>query len=588
MWQLNPYAIPLVIGVIPITNFALVAWRHRTNPAARFFWLFALAVAGLMTTYALELLSADLALMLTWLKFEYLFSLTIPVIWLLFTLAYCGYERWLNPWLIGLLFVIPVIHIVTVWTNEFHGLNWQTVGVEVVESYVLFSRTYGPMFWIGVVYLYLVTLTASIILIRSVFRSEAFYREQLLPLLAALFLIWLGSVLTIAGLTPIRRLDLTPFGYALACIPIAWSLFRFRLFDIMPTAHSAILQNMSDAVIVLDRRNRLISVNPAGEQLLRVQAARVIGQPAPLVFASQPELVERYQEAYDAQGELIFGQDEHKRYFDLRISPLRDRAGQLTGRIVVLRDITRSRQAEEMIRQYAAELEAANRELDAFSRTIAHDMRTPLTALLGYANMLDSFEKQNLSERGQDYLARIRYAGERMNQMIGDLLTLAKLKHVETTVSEVAMKTVVKAALERCRHDIEQRGVQITCAEDLPPALGHAGWLEEVFTNLISNAVKYIGKDNPTPSITVRGLRQGECVRYEVQDNGLGISPAMQSHLFEMFARFHEDEANGTGLGLSIVQRIITRLNGQVGVESTAGKGSTFWFTLPAPGLAAR
>jgi signal transduction histidine kinase len=112
--------------------------------------------------------------------------------------------------------------------------------------------------------------------------------------------------------------------------------------------------------------------------------------------------------------------------------------------------------------------------------------------------------------------------------------------------------------------------------------MGYGPWIEEVFANLISNAIKYIGKDNPEPRIIVRGSRVGSIVRYEVKDNGLGISEKDQERLFEMFSRFHTGEASGLGLGMSIVQRIVDRLNGQLGVESALGKGSSFWFALAA------
>ena len=112
--------------------------------------------------------------------------------------------------------------------------------------------------------------------------------------------------------------------------------------------------------------------------------------------------------------------------------------------------------------------------------------------------------------------------------------------------------------------------------------MGHAQWIEEIFANLVSNAIKYMGKDNPDPRISIRGKPEGDMVRYEVCDTGVGIAPDDQARLFEMFTRLHTVNAEGLGLGLSIVHRIINKLNGQIGVESEVGKGSTFWFSLPA------
>src|SRR5688572_10682067 len=117
----------------------------------------------------------------------------------------------------------------------------------------------------------------------------------------------------------------------------------------------------------------------------------------------------------------------------------------------------------------------------------------------------------------------------------------------------------------------------------MPAAMCHSTWLEEIFANLIGNAITYIGRDNPDPRIHIQGHRVNGMVRYEVIDNGVGIRPEVQDQLFEMFTRLHPGEGHGLGMGLSIVQRLVTRLEGQVGVESAEGQGSTFWFTLPCP-----
>src|SRR5712692_10807129 len=167
IWQYNPYAIPLLISVIPVFGIALIAWRYRQRQAAAFFIVFTLAVAGFMITYGLELLSATLPSMMVWLRFEYVFSLTLPVLYLLFVFAFTGYDAWLNARRIVWFFIIPAIHLAAVWTNEYYHLNWHTVGTQTVQGVVLFDRTYGPIFWIGTVYLYVIGVFASVILIVS-------------------------------------------------------------------------------------------------------------------------------------------------------------------------------------------------------------------------------------------------------------------------------------------------------------------------------------------------------------------------------------------------------------------------------------
>ncbi len=237
----------------------------------------------------------------------------------------------------------------------------------------------------------------------------------------------------------------------------------------------------------------------------------------------------------------------------------------------------------QSIQSQAVELETANRELQAFNHTVAHDLKAPLQLSIGYVTVLQAEYAAALDEEGRGILEEIKAAGLRMNNMIESLLLLAKLRDVQQTVTTVEMGPVVEGAAARFQDQIKARSIAIEIASDLPTAVGYGPWLEEVFANLIGNAIKYMNNDNPAPRIAVRGQRSGSLVRYEVEDNGLGIPPEAQARLFEMFSRFHTGHAPGFGLGLSIVERIVTRLSGQVGVASTPGEGSTFWFTLPAP-----
>jgi len=237
----------------------------------------------------------------------------------------------------------------------------------------------------------------------------------------------------------------------------------------------------------------------------------------------------------------------------------------------------------QSIQSQAKELEIANRELEAFSHTVAHDLKAPLQVSVGYASVLQAEYASVIDEDGQSILAEIKAAGFRMSSMIESLLLLAKLRDVQETLTTVEMRPVVDGALARFPDRIKERGIAVEVMPDLPPALGYGPWLEEVFANLIGNAIKYMNTDNPAPRISVRGRRIGSMARYEIEDNGLGIPLEAQERLFEQFSRFHTGHVEGFGLGLSIVLRIITRLNGQIGVVSAPGQGSTFWFALPVP-----
>jgi len=233
------------------------------------------------------------------------------------------------------------------------------------------------------------------------------------------------------------------------------------------------------------------------------------------------------------------------------------------------------------LQSYSAELEARNQELDAYNHTIAHDLKNPLSSILSYSWLV----RQQLGKESKliDYLDRVIKNSERMAQMIDQLLQMAQLRHAAAEAKPIDVLPLVKSALERVEHQVEKAGIVVNVPDELPLCVAHAPWIEEVFANLIANAIKYRGS-NPQPRINISGMVQGGQVRYAVQDNGVGIQSSDQERLFQMFSRLENNtEVKGFGLGLSIVKRIVTKLNGQVGVESSPDTGSTFWFTLPIP-----
>ncbi|HEX2621209.1 MAG TPA: GAF domain-containing sensor histidine kinase [Phototrophicaceae bacterium] len=274
---------------------------------------------------------------------------------------------------------------------------------------------------------------------------------------------------------------------------------------------------------------------------------------------------------FAATSEQCYSQD------DMRIGYML--ALQLASAIRNARNFLELKRTRDELRQYATELEARNQELNAYSHTIAHDLKSPLNSIMLRSEIVVMKYGEQLPGDAVETLRGINDSGVKLNDMIDQLLWLAKSRHIDETVKSVDVNQLVKSVQTRFT-ELTNR-IQIEVATSLPAALGHAQWIEEVFANLISNAIKYIGEHNPAPRIQVRGSIMDGMARYEVEDNGIGIAPDDQARLFEMFTRLHTVQAEGLGLGLSIVHRMVTRLNGKVGVISNPGQGSTFWFTLP-------
>ncbi len=243
-------------------------------------------------------------------------------------------------------------------------------------------------------------------------------------------------------------------------------------------------------------------------------------------------------------------------------------------------------QAELKLQEYARTLEARNAELDAFAHTVAHDLKNPLTGLIGYSQMLELGYADMSAEEIEPCLHSITLSAKAMSEIIDELLLLSSVRRMEQVETRpVNMQSVVEAAYKRLSAAIAESQAQVKLPDAWPIIVSYGPWITEVWTNYLSNAIKYGGTP---PQIELgfdetdqTGNRTLARVRFWVRDNGNGLTPDEQTNLFAEFSRGQETRAAGYGLGLSIVRRIVERLNGEVGVESEVGRGSKFWFTLP-------
>lgn len=236
----------------------------------------------------------------------------------------------------------------------------------------------------------------------------------------------------------------------------------------------------------------------------------------------------------------------------------------------------------EEVSQRTTELEAANKELEAFTYTVSHDLRAPLRAINGFASILLEEHATSLSPQGRELLQRVSDNGHHMGRLVDDLLSFSRLGRQPLRTQPVRTGDVVARALEQVRQGLGDSRVEFSI-QDLPVCQGDAALLEQVFVNLLSNAVKY-SRTREVVQIEVGsrpGEHPGELIFY-VKDNGVGFDMRYVGKLFGVFQRLHRaEEYEGTGVGLATVQRIVQRHGGRAWAQSEPGKGATFYFTLP-------
>lgn len=242
-------------------------------------------------------------------------------------------------------------------------------------------------------------------------------------------------------------------------------------------------------------------------------------------------------------------------------------------------------QTEEELRQRTDELQTHNEELDAFAHTVAHDLQSPLSPIVGFASILKNEYTTLSTAEIEEFADRIIRNGNKMSDIIRELLLLAQIRKTDIRPEPLNMAFIVGETLQRLTSMTEEYQAEITLPEYWPVALGYGPWIEEVWANYISNAMKYGGRP---PHLELGATVENSAdftlpaVRFWVRDNGPGLTPDEQAKLFAQFTRLHQVRAKGQGLGLSIVRRIINKLDGRTGVESQVGQGSVFSFTLPA------
>jgi PAS domain S-box-containing protein len=237
-------------------------------------------------------------------------------------------------------------------------------------------------------------------------------------------------------------------------------------------------------------------------------------------------------------------------------------------------------QLEKRVKERTAQLEATNKELEAFSYSVSHDLRTPLISIQAFSRLLAEKYASRLDAKGQMFVNAIQKSTKQMDQLINDLLALSRLKRQEFKVSYIDMGSLAKDVFDELKAVNQGRKLRLLINQS-PQGTGDPSLLRQVFTNLLSNAVKFTRKRD-TAHIEVGGFSSDGENTYYVKDNGVGFDMADVEKLFGVFQRLHSaDEYEGTGIGLAIVQRIIARHGGRVWAEGKLDEGASFYFSLP-------
>jgi light-regulated signal transduction histidine kinase (bacteriophytochrome) len=264
----------------------------------------------------------------------------------------------------------------------------------------------------------------------------------------------------------------------------------------------------------------------------------------------------------------------------LTISPIKDSSEKIIGSSTIARDISEKKKLESVVVNAKNTAEATNKELEAFSYSVSHDLRAPLRSIDGFSQALLEDYSGKLDATGRNYLDKIRKATQHMGLLIDDMLKLSRVTRAEFKRESVDLSKMVRAIILTLRQNNPARDVKISIQKDIIID-GDRYLLEIALTNLIDNAWKFTGKQKHPHVEFGATLKENEKIFF-IRDNGVGFDMSYVGKLFGAFQRLHTaDEFAGTGIGLATVQRIINRHGGKIWAEGEVGKGATFYFTIP-------
>jgi PAS domain S-box-containing protein len=690
--------ISLFVGPAILIPLAWYALAHRQLRGASWYALLLVAIAFWSLAYAWELSASSLETKTLALKVKYLAVVLVPAGWIGFILSFVGFSParvWRRVIPVAL---VSAAMLIFAWTDGWHGLFWGPMTVYHADGYTVL-RGRGPLFWANVVYTYCVLATGIVLLTVHAVHSPYLYKKSARILMIGTILPWAGNLVFVMSVHE-TIVDPTPFLFSCTAVVAAIAVFRYELFEPVPTLRDARIEAIGDGIVIIDRRQRIADLNPAAEAFLRCSRAEASGSRIERFLPGWP--VDRLPES---PVDVTIRTPAGARTYDVRCSGVHSRAGTPTGAVLVLRDVTEWRLADRALREseqryrtvmeqaangiwladgdgrivdvnpgacamlgytrdelvgrpvidladsdvadesdapvpdpstgsavdwqrrvvaknghrlvvagrttrIAADLvvstfrditeeraeadrrerllleaQAGNRLKDEFLATLSHELRTPITAVLGWTRILVNHPVE--PARAAHALRVIERNALAQARLVDDLLDVSRMAggRLRLTLAQTNVKKVIAEAVDAVRPSAHARRVSLRV--QLPPALPRlqvdAGRIQQVLWNLLSNAIKFTPSGG-TISVGAAATRDG--IELTVSDTGRGIAPEFLPFIFDPFRQGDGGTTRsvaGLGLGLAIVRRIVEAHGGHIdAISEGLGRGATFRVRLPA------
>ncbi len=569
MWQPSFFSIPLFLVAIIAALLALFLWQHREATGAKELTFTVLAAGFWSFAYGFELMSSEISSVLIWAKISYLGIATLPVGWFLFCLSFSGVLKRFRVRNLAL-FVLPIATIALAFSNEQHELIWSSIHL---SPYQTFAHNYGLWFWLNLLYAYALLIAGTLTLLLRLFHSPEKYQGQLVSLVVGVSLPIVGNLVYVTGVFQV--IDLAPFGFTLSALIMSWGIFSQSLFDLVPVARSLAVEQMNEGVIVLDNKRRLLDINSAAGNMLGIDKASMIG--ASLEDTSK-ELAEAAINPHQPQRFKL-----KERVMELKASPLK-RGDHTQGQILVLFDITEQAEIEKTLRKAKEAADLARSAQNNLLANMGHELNTPLTAIIGFGELLHAEISDSLSDAHRQYLNNVLEQSDHLKKAIQKVLDYANLEKnvAKIEVCHFKLKSFLESNAKAMMKQFSDEGnrFKMKIHEPLGGISSDQSKLQQILYQLLDNANKFT-KDG---EIILSAKKEDKGFVISVSDTGIGIAEEHFEHIFTSFMQLDNSQTRrygGNGLGLTICKRYAEILGGRIVVESKLGEGATFSLHLP-------